>query len=280
MQSRMKLFAITASTALLACAPAVWAQGVGGPGALHYGSSGGGPGPGELLGTPGQGLALQPGQAQVMFRASQLIGLEASSPQGQVLGKVAEIVFHPQIGIFGVIDMPNGRIVPVPWALLSAVTAHGLVFNTTAQAMNAAPSITGGEWADFNSPAFTHTILAYYGVGGQGAQHVAYGPAGWGGYPGEGAALGRGFGNTGGMGGAGYNTGGGYGAGGGNFGGGYGGGAGNAGGGYGGGAGNAGGGFNQGQGGYGAPAGATGGFGGGAGGPGTTEGAGRGAGAR
>jgi sporulation protein YlmC with PRC-barrel domain len=116
-----------------------------------------------------QGLAMDPGQQQVMFIASELIGKNVSSPQGQNLGKLSEIIFSPQHGTFGVLDLGNQRQTAVPWQLVTAVTPQSIVVNTTQSALNNSPVLRGDRnFASFNDPQFTKQLFSYYKVQPQG----------------------------------------------------------------------------------------------------------------
>lgn len=100
--------------------------------------------------------------SQVLFRAKELIDRDVSTPQGHKVGKLQEIVFHPKIGVFGIVTLPNDRMAPIPWTLVSAVTPKALVVNTTMDSINSGPTISDKEWAQFNSPQFTQRIKSHY----------------------------------------------------------------------------------------------------------------------
>lgn len=100
--------------------------------------------------------------SQVLFRAKELIDRDVSTPQGHKVGKLQEIVFHPKVGVFGIVTLPNDRMAPIPWTLVSAVTPKALVVNTTMDSINAGPTISDKEWTQFNSPQFTQRIRNHY----------------------------------------------------------------------------------------------------------------------
>lgn len=102
---------------------------------------------------------------QVFFRAEPLLGRAVYTTQDQELGDLNEIVFHPQIGIFAVVDSGNDRLVPVPWTLVTAVTEDSIVLNTTSQAFQAAPGFEDGQWSTFNRPQFTQSIRSHFARG-------------------------------------------------------------------------------------------------------------------
>jgi sporulation protein YlmC with PRC-barrel domain len=111
-----------------------------------------------------QGLAMQPGQKQVLFKASRLVGQNVSSPQGQNLGKLSEIVFGPSQGIFAVIERQD-QWHAVPWDLVTAVTDNSVVINTTSTAMSSSPQLKKDQnFASFNDPQFTKQLFSYYGL--------------------------------------------------------------------------------------------------------------------
>jgi sporulation protein YlmC with PRC-barrel domain len=100
--------------------------------------------------------------SQVLFRANKLIGRDVSTPQGHKVGKLEEIVFHPKVGVFGLVTLQNDRMAPIPWTLVTAVTPDALVINTTMESINSGPTINDEEWTSFNSPQFTQRITSHY----------------------------------------------------------------------------------------------------------------------
>ena len=110
------------------------------------------------------------------FHANQIIGTEAKDAQGQSLGKVHDVVFSAQKGeVFAAVDIGHDRYALVPWQEVK-VTANGstsgwswwghnkeqVTINTTKQALQSAPSISGQQTQRLNDPAFVQSVFSYF----------------------------------------------------------------------------------------------------------------------
>jgi hypothetical protein len=121
-----------------------------------------------------------PGHQQVFFRADQLIGRSAQTPVGQNLGDLKEIVFHPEKGIYGVVQTENDRLAALPWSLVTAVTDKAVVFNTSSQELANAPTFTDKQWSNLNDSQFTQQIDSHFehAMGGSSEQGASSSGAG------------------------------------------------------------------------------------------------------
>lgn len=108
-----------------------------------------------------QNVPLQ-GQSQIFFRADKLVGQSAQTTVGQNLGKISEIVFNTEKGIYGIVKTDKDRLVAVPWTLVTAVTDKAVVFNTSPQALASAPSFTDKQWSKLNDPQFTQQLRSHF----------------------------------------------------------------------------------------------------------------------
>jgi hypothetical protein len=123
-------------------------------------------------------------QSQIFFRADKLVGKSAQTPVAQDLGKIEEIAFNPEKGIYGIIKTENDQLVALPWSLVTAVTAKAVVFNTSAEALAGAPTFTDKEWSKLNDPQFTAKLDSHFqqssamgGSSDRGQQGVSAGQA-------------------------------------------------------------------------------------------------------
>lgn len=110
-----------------------------------------------------QNVPLQ-GQSQIFFRADKLVGQSAQTTVGQNLGKITEIVFNTEKGVYGVIKTEKDRLVAVPWTLVTAVTDKAVVFNTSPQDVASAPTFTDKQWGKLNDPQFTQQLRSHFKV--------------------------------------------------------------------------------------------------------------------
>jgi sporulation protein YlmC with PRC-barrel domain len=106
--------------------------------------------------------------------ANQIIGTEAKNPQGQSLGRVHDVVFNPKNGdVFAAIDIGNGRYALVPWQEVKVTPStrtgwwwgrnrEQVTINTTKQALDSAPTISGRESQKLNNRSFVQSIYSHF----------------------------------------------------------------------------------------------------------------------
>jgi sporulation protein YlmC with PRC-barrel domain len=108
------------------------------------------------------------GEHQALFRAKNLIGRQVQTTQGENLGRLTEIVFHPEVGIFAVVELDSKRLAPLPWAMVERLTGEQVVVSGTSKALlQGAPLIEDQQWDRLNDPAFTQKIYTYHGLEAQ-----------------------------------------------------------------------------------------------------------------
>jgi sporulation protein YlmC with PRC-barrel domain len=106
-----------------------------------------------------------PEESQVLFRAKELIGRQVQTTEGEDLGALEEIVFHPDVGIFAVVKLENNRLAPLPWAMVQRLSQQNLVVSGTSRTMlTGAPTITDQQWDLFNDPEFTQKLYTHHGL--------------------------------------------------------------------------------------------------------------------
>jgi sporulation protein YlmC with PRC-barrel domain len=105
------------------------------------------------------------GDQQVLFRAKELIGRQVQTTEGEDLGKLTEIVFHPEGGTFAILEIERDRLAPLPWTMVQRLTGRNIVVSGTSKLLlRGAPMITDDQWAMFNDPTFTQRIYTYHGL--------------------------------------------------------------------------------------------------------------------
>ena len=102
-------------------------------------------------------------------RASQIIGMTVSSPQGEKLGKIDDVLIDPNAAVKYAILSHGGllgigdKLIPIPWRALKLDKEKStLVINADKAAMEKAPSFDPKEWPKVIDPESLKKIDIYY----------------------------------------------------------------------------------------------------------------------
>lgn len=104
------------------------------------------------------------------FRASDLLGKDLKSDNGQKLGEISDLVVGSdgrlnyavvsRGGMMGVGD----RLIPVPWnAIHTGSKDDGFMINIDEKKFSSAPSFTKDEWGKLADPRWEKDVYGYYG---------------------------------------------------------------------------------------------------------------------
>ncbi len=100
------------------------------------------------------------------FRASKIIGTDVTTPGGQGLGSIQDLIVDPAADeIFAVISS-NDRLHPVPLEVLRQNPEEGnYVLNMSRSQLDSAPSFRNNRWPNAGDPEWRAQInLFYYGA--------------------------------------------------------------------------------------------------------------------
>lgn len=104
-----------------------------------------------------------------MHRASNLIGRNLFSRQGQDLGEIQNLVIAPNGQVQYIVLSrggvgTGGKLVPVPWqAAHLQVTKNKMTADITRQQVRNAPSFSKDRWNRIDNPGYEHRVNSYYG---------------------------------------------------------------------------------------------------------------------
>ena len=139
------------------------------------------PPPPPLRPAPVMNPSWQKALTQEFSRAGGLVGKEAQGSRGESLGTIKDVAFNQQGQVFALIDIGDGRLVPVPWKLANVASTKGRTpvgFSVSGEAIRQAPVVTADQWGELDNPNLTDGILAYYRDQAAAASGAASSPTG------------------------------------------------------------------------------------------------------
>ncbi len=111
-------------------------------------------------------------QANIMDRASKIIGMTVKDPQGEKLGSINDITFDNRTGHLAYAVLGSGGVLgmgekfyAIPWKALSfSAVADALILNVDKDKLKNAPSFDKNNWPDFTDQAWGMQIHRFYGL--------------------------------------------------------------------------------------------------------------------
>jgi sporulation protein YlmC with PRC-barrel domain len=108
------------------------------------------------------------------WRASQLMGINVYSQDGNRVGSIADMVGDVKGKVIYVVLSHGGflgigdKLIPLPWeAIRPGQQAGTLVVNLSKEALIKAPSFDSNKWPDFNQSEWNEKTKKYYDSSGR-----------------------------------------------------------------------------------------------------------------
>ncbi len=105
-------------------------------------------------------------------RASKIIGARVQNPKGEYLGRITDLMVHPEDGRIAFAVLSHGGVLGIPMRFV-AVPFNALKFNSdksvylldlSKEKMASAPSFARNHWPDVADKSWGAEIYRYYGV--------------------------------------------------------------------------------------------------------------------